>query len=92
MIYYGKTEFGQISRSFGSNNGAILLKRLKNLTRIGFPSLRSVKPDRLLDRKILTRAYSWHIISDHTHANCLAAICCYLMNLITNSPYKDYWQ
>ena len=74
MIYCGKTEFGQIFRSFASNNGAILLKRPNNLTQIGFPSLRSVKPDRLLGRKILTRAYSWHIISDHTQANCLAAI------------------
>ena len=47
MIYCGKTEFGQIPRSFASNSGAILLKRPKNLTQIGFPSLRSVKSDRL---------------------------------------------
>ena len=43
MIYCEKAEFGQISRSFSLNNGAIRLKRLKNLTQIGFPSLRSVK-------------------------------------------------
>jgi hypothetical protein len=48
MIYCGKTEFGQISRSFAANSGAIRLKRPKNLTQIGFPSLRSVKSDRLL--------------------------------------------
>jgi len=48
MIYCDKTEFGQISRSFSSNSGAILLKRSKNLTQIGFASLRSVKFDRLL--------------------------------------------
>ena len=48
MIYCGKPEFGQISRSFALNSGAILLKRPKNLTQIDFPSLRSVKPDRLL--------------------------------------------
>jgi len=50
MIYCGKTEFGQISRSFALNSGAIRLKRPKNLTQIGFPSLRSVKSDRLLTR------------------------------------------
>jgi hypothetical protein len=44
----GKAEFGQISRSFALNSGAIRLKRPKNLTQIGFPSLRSVKSDRLL--------------------------------------------
>jgi hypothetical protein len=48
MIYYEKTEFGQIFRSFSLNSGAILLKSPKNLTQIGFPSLRSVKSDRLL--------------------------------------------
>ena len=48
MIYCGKSEFGQISRSFSLNSGAIRLKRSKNLTQIGFPSLRSVKSDRLL--------------------------------------------
>ena len=48
MICYEKAEFGQISRSFALNSGAIRLKRPKNLTQIGFPSLRSVKPDRLL--------------------------------------------
>ena len=47
MIYSGKAEFGQISRSFSLNSGAILLKRTKNLAQICFPSLRSVKPDRL---------------------------------------------
>ncbi len=48
MIYCGKTEFGQISRSYSVNSGAIRLTRPKNLTQIGFPSLRSVKSDRLL--------------------------------------------
>jgi len=48
MIYCGKAEFGQVSRSFSLNSGAIRLKTPKNLTQIGFPSLRSVKPDRLL--------------------------------------------
>jgi hypothetical protein len=48
MIYCGKAEFGQISRSFSLNSGAIRLKRPKNLTQIGFPSLQSVKSDRLL--------------------------------------------
>ena len=47
MIYCEKAEFGQISRSFSLNSGAICLKRPKNLTQIGFPSLRSVKSDRL---------------------------------------------
>ena len=51
MIYCRKTEFGQISRSFSLNSGAIRLKRPKNLTQIGFPSLRSVKSDRLLAAK-----------------------------------------
>ena len=50
MIYYVKAEFGQISRSFAVNSGAIRLKRPKNLTQIGVPSLRSVKPDRLPTR------------------------------------------
>lgn len=49
MIYCGKAEFGQIFRSFSLNTGAIRLKRSKNLTQIGFPSLRSVKSDRLLE-------------------------------------------
>jgi len=44
---YVKAEFGQIFHSFSFNSGAIGLKRLKNLTQIGFPSLRSAKPDRL---------------------------------------------
>ncbi len=48
MIYGGKVEFGQIFRSFSLNSGAIRLKRPKNLTQIDFPSLRSVKSDRLL--------------------------------------------
>ncbi len=48
MTYCGKVEFGQIFPSFASNSGAILLKRPEYLTQIGFPSLRSVKPDRLL--------------------------------------------
>ena len=46
----GKAEFGQISRSFMANSGAIRRKRPKNLTQICFLSLRSVKPDRLLVR------------------------------------------
>ena len=48
MIYYRKAEFGQIINSFSLNSGAIRLKRLENLTQIGFPSLRSVKSARLL--------------------------------------------
>ncbi len=48
MIYCGKVEFGRISRSFSLNSGAIRLKRPKNTTQIGFPSLRSVKSDRQL--------------------------------------------
>ena len=48
MIYCEKPEFGQISRSLSLNSGAIRLKRPKNLTQIGFLSLQSVKPDRLL--------------------------------------------
>jgi len=48
MIYCGKAEFGQIPRSFSLNSGAIRLKRPKNLTQIGIPSLRPVKSDRLL--------------------------------------------
>jgi len=51
MIYCGKTEFGQISRSLSLNSGAIRLKRPINLTQIGFHSLRSVKSDRLLADK-----------------------------------------
>ena len=48
MIYCGKAEFGQISRYFSLNSGAIRLKKPENLTQIDFPSLRSVKSDRLL--------------------------------------------
>jgi hypothetical protein len=48
MTYCGKAEFGQISCSFSLNSGAIRLKRPKNLTQVGFPSLRSVKSGRLL--------------------------------------------
>jgi len=51
MIYYEKVEFGQISRSFALNSGAIRLKRPKNLTQIGYFSLRSVKSDRLLGKR-----------------------------------------
>ncbi len=47
MIYYIKAVFGQIFRCISLNSGAILLERLKNLTQIGFPSLRSVKSNRL---------------------------------------------
>jgi len=50
MIYCGKSEFGHIFRSFSLNSGAIRLKKSKNLTQIGFPSLRSAKSDRLLAR------------------------------------------
>jgi hypothetical protein len=49
MIYCGKSEFGQISRFFSLHAVPIYLKRPKNLTQIGFSSLRSVKSDRLLD-------------------------------------------
>jgi len=49
MIYSGKAELGQISRSLSLNSGAIRLKRPKNLTQIGFPSLRSVKSNRPLE-------------------------------------------
>jgi hypothetical protein len=49
MIYFEKAEFGQISRSFSLNSGAIRLKRPKNLTQIGFLLLRSVKFNRLLE-------------------------------------------
>jgi hypothetical protein len=56
MTYSEKAEFGQISRSFSLNSGAIRLKRPKNLTQIGFLSLRSVKPDRLLAGFILFAA------------------------------------
>jgi hypothetical protein len=52
MIYCEKPEFGQISRSLSLNSGAIRLKRSKNLTQIGFLSLRSVKPDRLLEKSV----------------------------------------
>ena len=48
MTCCGKAGFGQISRSLSFNSGAIDLKRSKKLTQTGFPSLRSVKPDRLL--------------------------------------------
>jgi len=58
MIYCGKDGFGHISRSFASNSGAILLKRPKNLTQTDFPSLRSVKPDRLLDPTLLILYFS----------------------------------
>ncbi len=62
-----KAEFGQISHSFASNSGAILLKRPKNLAQTGsyprapsldaahqftLPSLRSVRSDRLLEQLI----------------------------------------
>jgi len=47
LIYCGKAEFGQIPRSFAVNSDAIHLKRPRNLTQICFPSLQSVKPDRL---------------------------------------------
>src|SRR3546814_7890996 len=49
LIYCGKAEIGQIFRSFSLKGPAIRLKRAKNLPQTGFPSLRSVKPDRLLE-------------------------------------------
>ena len=52
MIYCGKAEFGQITRSFAFNSAAISLKRPNNLTQIYFPSLQSVKPDNLLEATI----------------------------------------
>jgi hypothetical protein len=58
MIYCDKSGFGQISRSFPLNRGAIRLNRPKNLTQIGFLSLRSVKSDRLLG---LIPSVSWRI-------------------------------
>ncbi len=48
LIYCGKAEIGQIFRSFSLKGPAIRLKRPKNLPQTGFPSLRSVKPGRLL--------------------------------------------
>jgi hypothetical protein len=64
MIYCGKAEFGQISRSFKANSGAIHRKRPKNLTQICFPSLRSVKPDRLLEHLIYTLdGHDTHVIT-----------------------------
>ena len=48
LTYCGKAGLGQISRSFTLNRPTIRLKRSKNLTPTGFPSLRSVKSDRLL--------------------------------------------
>jgi hypothetical protein len=53
MIYYEKSEFGHISRSFSLNSGAIRLNRPKNLTQIGFSSRRSVKSDRLLAAAVI---------------------------------------
>ena len=46
----GKAEVGQIFRSFSLKSPAIRLKRSKNLPQTDFPSLRSVKSDRLLGR------------------------------------------
>ena len=57
MIYYGKAEFGQISRYF-SLHAVTFGKKPKNLTQIGFPSLRSVKSDRLLALMLLIRCSS----------------------------------
>jgi len=48
MIYCEKTEFGQISRSLSLHAVTGLHKKSKNLTQIGFLSLRSAKPNRLL--------------------------------------------
>ena len=59
-----KIRCGLIPRSFSLNSGAmpkafaalmgqaLRLKRPKNLTQIGFPSLRSVKSDRLLEQSL----------------------------------------
>jgi len=49
MIYCEKPEFGQVSRSLSLHAVPSFNKRSKNLTQIGFLSLRSAKPDRLLD-------------------------------------------
>src|SRR3546814_11332596 len=62
LIYCGKAEFGQIFRSFSLNSPAIRPKRPKNLPQIGFPSLRSVKPDRLLERETSRTAAVAHIL------------------------------
>ena len=51
MIYCEKPEFGHISRSLSLHAVTSSHKRSKNLTQIGFLSLRSVKPDRLLAAK-----------------------------------------
>jgi hypothetical protein len=59
----GKAEFGQIPRSFAANSGAIRLKRPKNLTQIGFPSLRSVKSDRLLAR--ILHEFRWTLLMQY---------------------------
>jgi len=39
LIYCGKAETGQIFRSFSLKGPAIRLKRAKNLSQSGFPSL-----------------------------------------------------
>ncbi len=54
LIYCGNAGLGQISRSFSLNRSTIRLKRSKNLTPTGVPSLRSVKSDRLLDRNVIS--------------------------------------
>ena len=72
MIYCGKAEFGQISRSFSLNSGAIRLKRPKNLTQIGFPSLRSVKSDRLLGIGVIQEALTMFLYKylSRVHSKC----------------------
>ena len=49
LTYCGKSGLGQISRAFALNRRTLRLKRPKNLTPTGFPSLRSVISDRLLE-------------------------------------------
>jgi hypothetical protein len=44
MIYCGKAEFGQISRSFAANSGAIRLKSPKNLNKSAFPRYDRLSP------------------------------------------------
>ena len=78
MIYCEKAEFGQISRSLSLNSGAIRLKRPKNLTQIGIPSLRSVKSDRLLERLNFDQA-SWMAAAGTFKAETIKRVCQYAL-------------
>ncbi|MEN8176250.1 MAG: hypothetical protein ABFS23_10835, partial [Pseudomonadota bacterium] len=49
LIYCGKALLARFPDPFRQIATAILLKRSKNLSQNGFPSLRSPKSDRLLD-------------------------------------------